>query len=156
LLAAIVLLTAASCVPQVAPSAPPGPGVTVEPNTDLRDGDTVAATQTGFISSFAAGIEITPSLQQCRSGIFPASALGPLTTEFIQHISALARANSQSIGLLRVGEPTFTVAVDAYFTTINGTDVACGAAGCALVVLGVAPGNAAVASAPIAFIDKKK
>jgi hypothetical protein len=153
----IIILVVALSAMLIAPSASAaadGPSLTVTPDTDLVDQQTVTVTSNGLIAIIAFPGEIVPTLHECEPE-FPASAVFPI--DFGNDVvSPMLQQHCVSLGSF---PPTGslvtsrTVAVLRAFTTTNGVAVQCGIShgDCLFVAAGAVSGFAGLSSAPISF-----
>jgi hypothetical protein len=130
------------------------PSVTVTPSTGLVEGQSVTVVASGFLAASSSGGTFVPRAFQCAPQ-FPVSAVFDPTTATTVVDPLLARWCT-SLGDFPVTQSTTTsrsVPVTRAFTSPGGESVRCGVApgDCLIVVTGVQPPSAALASAPISF-----
>jgi hypothetical protein len=146
--AAVVFLGAGPAGAQATPSA------AVSPASGLVDGQAVSVTSTGFLAVSSSGGTFVPTAFECAPQ-FPPSALYTLET-VSGIVGPLLNQYCTGLGQFPVTQSNVTslvVNVRRAFTSPDGNAIACGAApgDCLIVVTGVQPPLAGLASAPISF-----
>ena len=150
----MVALTALMIVGAAPAGAQAAPSVVVSPATDLVDGQTVSVTATGFLAVSSSGGTFVPTAFECAPQ-FPPSAVfdfdtainivGPQLSQYCIQLGQFPVTQS--------GTTSRDATVSRAFTSSGGTAITCGVApgDCLIVVAGVQPGAAALASMPISF-----